>query len=336
MPQTRTEQADWNNSTKPPKAAAAQWTAAAKLWTNAIFPVDGGVNEAKNAISKQKAKTEAQRGILTRAFAILRYGGVKFHTGPKAAWTLQWPHPTVSLLSHGGRVLVAVKKGSGLSETTPWDFFNWLATGNLTGGAAHVENAAAGFKARAASTHGVIWDDSAAEDGLKEDKYNMLGAAIRALGSRHNNFGMNIAMGGPGGVDAAGNIIPFATGSYGHFFVYARACPADSTGDVILTLLLGAENAAPPQFGGETTSHLGGEHSITGSKNKTSLCGCDKWEGVAVTPKACEPDGFRVVIDLPTKLTAIQNGARGLTTGDLFSTAILQNPAACPPPLTRT
>jgi hypothetical protein len=259
---TATTQADWQSAGQPHQV---QYAIDSKLWSNTIYP-PGGATDAD------------LRGILKRIFTTFAGGDIaasqanannKLKYRPSSSSTLwnTWNKPLASALSHGGRVLIRIKRG--VQEKDKHEFWNWLVQGKASFSEAPGVNPLAGLQSRDASTHGIQFGT---QTGPKEISYT-LGRA-----SKVKNYGMNVPVGGNKGVGADGKPIT-ADGSHGHLFLHYDVAPSNDT-VWAAAILIGCETKAPTGFpgaGGE--SHLGTTHKWYqfGKKQAVSVTGGSKW-----------------------------------------------------------
>lgn len=225
-----------------------------KLWEGAIFPVDPGTAIKKQAEIRQ---------ILIRLFSLVNKAGVKIRTSEDSTEWKAFAYPTATLLSRGGRVMVVVKKSAGLDLRA---ITNWIATGKATG-QKQLENKVAGLKHRLASTHDISFEkDIPTEVKLDWKKANL-----------HNNYAMNIALGGYGSEGADGSAIQ-ANGRFGHVLFVISDAP--KSGKVWQTgFQVGVEHSEPAFFNTPfpPKSHLGTTHSSTGGSEEMSITNDAKW-----------------------------------------------------------
>jgi hypothetical protein len=259
---TATTQADWQSAGQ---SYQVQYAIDSKLWSNTIYPPGG-------------ATDPELRGLLKRIFTTLAGGDIaasqanannklKYRISADSTLWNVWNKPLASALSHGGRVLIRIKRG--VQGQDKHEFWNWLVQGKANASNAPTVNPLAGLQSRDASTHGIQFGT---QTGPKEISYT-LGRA-----SKVKNYGMNIPMGGNKGIGAGGNPIA-ADGSHGHLFLHYDVAPSSDT-VWAAAILIGCETKAPTGFpgaGGE--SHLGTTHKWYhfGKKQAVSVTGGSKW-----------------------------------------------------------
>ncbi|MBF0548036.1 MAG: hypothetical protein HQM08_26600 [Candidatus Riflebacteria bacterium] len=259
-----------------------------KCWFATLFPP---VPVAKS--TPEGKKQEEQRKILGRLFLLLKYGGVQMRSGgkdgdtPTGNWEA-FPHPLATLLSHGGRVLIGVKKSAKLD---PYAITNWIVRGGELTGTTQEKNAVAGFKGRLASTHSTTFT----KDVLEEYKKSF-------LAPNFNNWAMNIPVGGFGNTGANGKAV-LPNGGFGHLLFVVDKAPSSSK---IWTvgIQIGCENSEPLGFTKALYTekcHLGTAHSIFGKSDDIHVTGGGRWSQMSLNypkwakahPKDEVPQEFR-------------------------------------------
>ncbi|MBF0410831.1 MAG: hypothetical protein HQM10_26025 [Candidatus Riflebacteria bacterium] len=284
-----------------PRAAAEQFAFDLKCWKSMLFP--------PQALTGDEAKRQdAQRQLLGRLLLVVKYGGLKMRTssvnaepaedsepqGNSSSWK-EFPHLTASVFSHGGRTMIAVKKSAGLD---PYTVTNWIVNGTTTGGtkqATDDKNSGSGFKGRAFSTH---WTDF--KSGIPVEKKCKI--------PNTQNWAMNIPMGGIGSEGADGKPVK-PNGAFGHLLFVIDKAPAKSK-DWTVGILVGVENSQAPAFtlSGNSKSHLGTSHSLTGAAEEIGPTGGKKWPAMTDIPAEWLPgkyDCMRVTIDSKAQFDAI-------------------------------
>jgi hypothetical protein len=280
----RIRKSDWASAARP-NAMAKQFEFDQKLWLATLFPSDRAF---------KPAKAREIRRILARIIGLYHFGGLRFRTSPSAGWTA-FPYPTGSLLSHGSRVLVALRKEGGIDR---FALSNWIATGRLAG---HRQkgNPTAGFKRRIfGSSHYVSFEEKKS-DGIREVKLKGLKMLLGLQGC----WAMNLPLGGFGSEDAQGKPVR-ADGRHGHLLFYHRVAAKKSPW--LVGYLIGFENSEPLGFSKPypMKSHLGTVHDVKGTSTPVSLTGGRKWRAMGSNTPA-EIDGLRIVIGSKRQLLDI-------------------------------
>lgn len=225
-------------------------------------------------------KGQAKRRLLKKVFRILRFGGLWFRTEPGADWQ-PWNLPLASALSHGARVMIQYKEGTGL--------FKWLDEESVLSG-------------RPGASHEVVPCEAGETVGetpsvkkYREVKIKGVLGQI-SLGKRNaGDYGCDLPMGGH-------HTVPFAriagdmltkdsvgqfesdllrmlshlgeintSGAFGHFYVYRRKGHQGTS-----MLMVGLEGSSP--FLTKTrTSCLGKVHDAAAKAGTYSGAYGVKW-----------------------------------------------------------
>jgi hypothetical protein len=164
--------------------------------------------------------------------------------------------PIASALAHGPRVLCQFPSNKGV--------VTWLL-GEKRGD----------YK-RSTATHGIQQDsDSGVQSkqtqGFKEVKRNTVQAALDAVNpwNKSRHYGVNIALGGAGGINASSGNEISSNGEHGHLYVYVFDND-DAVSGEDNALLLGIEQSAPGR-----KDQYGGTHDIWTSAKPFSATGGD-------------------------------------------------------------
>jgi len=245
----------------------------AQVWYNTIYPPDN---------THKPIKQNQIKRILIRTFMLIKYAGLKFRNGKKSPWKLL-THNTASTISHGGRILIGVKKNAKLDKRA---VTNWLVTGKAKGTKQAV-NKLAHFKSRTSSTHKTTF-----KKGLKEAKV--------ALGNFKNNYAFNVPLGGYGSVGFDGTSVA-ANGRFGHYLIVINDAPkSDKVWQ--MAFQLGVEGTEPIFFTKPYAckGHLGTTHKL-GSSESISITNSPKWKTLCKKNKTV-PAGFAAMqIEIDTK-----------------------------------
>jgi hypothetical protein len=227
-----------------------------------------------------KALTNSEQGgLLERVFATLYYGMMFVNrNGHYESWKKHGA-PIVTALSHGGRVLIQLPKVSGAPGCGQDQFWEWLWPNPLP---------------RQAATHSISkrWSTVALPEGrklyIKEEKTR--------LGTYHNQYGTNLAMGGLDNRNPWSGETVRANGRHGHLYIHYMPPTIQDYGG----LLIGCEGSAPsdliPDNLPDKADQSGHEHGW-GDAGKYSATGGLKFkEGWLNAGPTVELNG--IVIDL--------------------------------------
>lgn len=278
-----TVQADWANNAA---AAVVQYTQDAKLWTNTIYtPYPANFIELRGK-------------ILKRLFTVYRLGSLQYRTDTQSPWRY-WDKPIAAALSHGGRVLIRIKKRV---QPGKHSFWNWLVTGNAS--PTDEPTITAHLQSRTSSTHSIEF----AATGPREIGGGVTGKLVGMGGPLVNrDFGMNLAVGGITGIGADGKPVE-AMGAHGHLFLYYNQAPA-SDAEWDCALLVGCETVAPDGFQGANRlqGHLGTHHARVGGAQSRSVTGGKKWRDIGDDASGIpgEFDCMKIDIETSTLFTNI-------------------------------
>jgi hypothetical protein len=163
--------------------------------------------------------------VLRRMWAIIWHGGL--WARHKGAWT-PWHDgglPVASCLSHGGRVLVQLRRDSGEGV------WNWLWGGS--------KYAVVQPETRSGATHDVEFGTF---DVMPDGRHRRVREIKKRLGGRSGaHFGINLAGGGLGFINPVSDNVILADGRHGHLYIFYVAPTPETAG----ALMFAAEDTAP-------------------------------------------------------------------------------------------
>jgi hypothetical protein len=186
-----------------------------RIWLSTIFPKD-----YKEEASRKEALEVRQ--IVGRLFLLLGHSGVEFRRSfRKKKWDT-YPYSTASILSHGGKLMLMVKKDVPIDDHA---LLNWIINGELEGDEVGknkvLKKAWWNYKKIALGME--PYDTELDYDDGEVHEVKVKKTDIK---SDEGYWGMNLPIGGYGGVDLQGNAID-DTGHHGHLLVYYKVPPKD-------------------------------------------------------------------------------------------------------------
>ncbi|GIW70572.1 MAG: hypothetical protein KatS3mg102_0114 [Planctomycetota bacterium] len=263
-----------------------------KLWLATLFPADPSDEASAREVKEYRA-------ILTRLFVLLHDAGVEFRRSHKRKDWQPWPWSTASVLSHGGKLLIAVRREAQLE---PFTVMNWIFTGQASGTepAEHPILKKKWWRYRRVVLGLEPYDTELEFDRKEPFAPHEVKVRRTDIQPDEGYWGMNLPIGGFGNPDARGQPVD-DLGAHGHLLWHYRLAAADNPHWQVayLLVLLPSPPAGYMKKDDWPKPHLhAAVHATDGGKpgGAVAVTGGALWADLKVADKPGERDCLRVVI----------------------------------------